>query len=84
MKLATQVSVLIVSAVLVGVASMGAFFAFNLERGSVNGYARASYRRDRLSAMLYVNVLRVKGPNLLVFDPDEKPLQLSVRSFARR
>jgi len=53
---------------------------FNLERGSVNGYARASYRRDRLSAMLYVNVLRVKGPNLLAFDADEEPLQLSVRS----
>jgi outer membrane receptor protein involved in Fe transport len=53
---------------------------FNLERGSVNGYARTSYRRDRLNAMLYVNVLRVKGPNLLAFDTDEKPLQLSVRS----
>jgi outer membrane receptor protein involved in Fe transport len=53
---------------------------FNLERGSVNGYARASYRRDRMNAMLYVNVLRVKGPNLLAFDADEKPLQLSARS----
>ena len=53
---------------------------FNLERGSVNGYARASYRRDRLSAMVYVNVLRAKGPNLLAFDVDEKPLQLSARS----
>lgn len=53
---------------------------FNLERGSVNGYARVSYRRDRLNAMLYVNVLRVKGPNLLAFDADEKPLQLSARS----
>ena len=53
---------------------------FNLERGSVNGYARVAYRRDRLNAMLYVNVLRVKGPNLLAFDTEEKPLQLSVRS----
>lgn len=53
---------------------------FNLERGSVNGYARVSYRRDRLSAMLYVNALRAKGPNLLAFDTDEKPLQLSARS----
>jgi outer membrane receptor protein involved in Fe transport len=53
---------------------------FNLERGSVNGYARVSYRRDRLNVMLHASALRVKGPNLLAFDVDEEPLRLSVRT----
>jgi outer membrane receptor protein involved in Fe transport len=53
---------------------------FNLERGSVDGYARASYRRDRVNVMAYANVLRVKGPDLLAFDTDEEPLRLSVRT----
>jgi len=53
---------------------------FNLERGSANGYGRVSYRRDRLNAMLYMNVLRVNGSNLLGFDIDKNPLALSARS----
>jgi iron complex outermembrane receptor protein len=53
---------------------------FNLERGSVNGYVRASYRRDRLNVMLHASALRVKGPNLLAFDENEDPLRLSVRT----
>jgi outer membrane receptor protein involved in Fe transport len=46
---------------------------FNLERGSVNGYGRVSYRRDRLNAMVYVNVLHLKGSDLLAFDVDKNP-----------
>jgi outer membrane receptor protein involved in Fe transport len=53
---------------------------FNLERGSASGYARLSYRRGRLNAMVYANVLRVKGPDLLAFDVEEDPLQLSART----
>jgi iron complex outermembrane receptor protein len=53
---------------------------FNLERGSVNGYGRVSYRRDRLNAMVYVNVLHLKGSDLLAFDVDKNPLRFSVQS----
>ena len=53
---------------------------FNLDRGSASGYGRVSYRRDRLNAMLYMNVLRVNGSNLFAFDVDNNPLALTARS----
>jgi outer membrane receptor protein involved in Fe transport len=53
---------------------------FNLERGSVNGYGSVAYRRDRLNAMVYVNVLHLKGSDLLAFDVDKNPLRFSVQS----
>lgn len=45
MKLATQLSLLIVGALLVAIAAMGAFFAFNLERGFV-AYINAQQSRQ--------------------------------------
>ncbi len=45
MKLATQLSLLIVSALLIAIAAMGAFFAFNLERGFV-AYINAQQLRQ--------------------------------------
>jgi len=51
---------------------------FNIQPGSVMGYAKVNYRKDALKVNVFTNLTDAKAPNLLLPDPlTGQPLQLN-------